>query len=55
MQVSGGEMGVKPPLFGAPVAGLSCESVRAVPINLGAAMGQADADAFLSGIKQRNL
>ena len=50
-----GEMVVKPPLFGAPVAGLSCDSVRAIPINLGAAMGQKDADTFLSGIMNRNL
>ena len=50
-----GEMVVKQPLFGAPVAGLSCDMVRAVPINLGAAMGQKEADTFLSGIMNRNL
>ena len=50
-----GEMMVKPPLFVAPVAGFSCNSVRAVPINLGAAMGQVNTDTFLSGIMHRNL
>jgi hypothetical protein len=50
-----GEGPPKPPLFGAPVAGLNYENVRAIPIDLGAAMGQKSAEAFLSGIKNRNL
>ena len=51
-----GEIGPpKPPLFGAPVAGLSCENVRAIPINLGLAMGQDKAHEFLTGITNRNL
>jgi hypothetical protein len=45
----------KPPLFGAPVAGLSYENVRAIPINVGAAMGQDKAQEFLSGVHRRNL
>ena len=45
----------KIPLFGAPVAGLSCDNVRAIPINLGNAMGQDKAAEFLSGIMNRNL
>ena len=44
-----------PPLFGAPVAGLSCDTVRAIPINLGLAMGQDQAHEFLTGITKRNL
>ena len=46
---------LQPPLFGAPVAGLSGENVRAIPINLGLAMGQDKAHTFLSGILNRNL
>jgi hypothetical protein len=46
---------VQPPLFGAPVAGLSCENVRAIPINLGLAMGEDKAHQFLAGITNRNL
>lgn len=49
--------GAKPaqPLFGAPVANLCAPTVRAIPINLGAVMGQAPASEFLSGIGRRNL
>lgn len=43
------------PLFGAPVANLCAETVRAVPINLGVVMGQGLATEFLSGIDGRNL
>lgn len=43
------------PLFGAPVANLCASTVRAVPINLGAVMGQSLAGEFLSGINARNL
>lgn len=43
------------PLFGAPVANLCAATVRAVPINLGAVMGQTLASEFLSDIHKRNL
>ena len=43
------------PLFGAPVANLCASTVRAIPINLGAVMGQKLAEEFLGGILGRNL
>jgi hypothetical protein len=43
------------PLFGAPVANLCADTVRAVPINLGAVMGSQKASEFLGGILGRNL
>ena len=43
------------PLFGAPVANLCADTVRAIPINLGAVMGQDLAGEFLAGIVGRNL
>ena len=43
------------PLFGAPVAGLSEESVRAMPINLGRVLGEEAATAFLKQVEGRNL
>lgn len=43
------------PLFGAPVANLCADTVRAIPINLGAVMGQHLAEQFLGGILGRNL
>lgn len=42
------------PMFGAPVAGLSLDSVKAIPINLGRVMGEAPATAFLSRVELRN-
>jgi hypothetical protein len=42
------------PVFGAPVAALSDDSVQALPINLGAAMGQSDASGFLTEFRARN-
>jgi hypothetical protein len=46
---------IETPLFGAPVANLCADTVRAVPINLGAVMGQKLAGEFLGGITGRNL
>jgi hypothetical protein len=46
---------VRPPLFGAPVAGLSCDSVRAIPVNLNAVMGETKATEFLTGLTNRNM
>jgi hypothetical protein len=43
------------PLFGAPVANLCAATVRAIPINLGAVMGEQLAGEFLGGILGRNL
>jgi hypothetical protein len=43
------------PLFGAPVANLCADTVRAIPINLGAVMGAPMAKEFLKGITGRNL
>ena len=43
------------PLFGAPVACLSDETVRAVPINLGRVLGEQAATDFLESVKKRNL
>jgi hypothetical protein len=42
------------PMFGAPVATLSAPCVRALPINLGRALGEAGAKAFLAKIDARN-
>lgn len=42
------------PVFGAPVAALSAECVKALPINLGRAMGEAEAKDFLAKIDLRN-
>lgn len=42
------------PMFGAPVAGLSMEFVKAVPVNLGRVMGEAPATKFLVGVDMRN-
>lgn len=46
---------VTQPLFGAPVANLCADTVKAVPINLGAVMGEQKAAEFISGILGRNL
>jgi hypothetical protein len=43
------------PLFGAPVANLCADTVKAIPINLAAVMGQTMAGEFLGGILGRNL
>lgn len=43
------------PLFGAPVANLCADTVRAIPIDLGAVMGKQKAELFLNGILGRNL
>lgn len=43
-----------PPTFGAPVATLASDSVRAFPLNLGKVMGEADAEKFLRSVKKRN-
>ena len=43
------------PLFGAPVANLCADTVKAVPINLGAVLGSQKADEFLGGVLGRNL
>lgn len=50
-----GEVGPKQPLFGAPVAGLACDAIKAIPVNLGAVMGQDGAGEFLGGLRARNL
>jgi len=42
------------PMFGAPVAGLSMDFVKAVPVNLGRVMGEASAGKFLLGVDMRN-
>jgi hypothetical protein len=42
------------PLFGAPVAGLDCEFSKALPIDLGFAMGDEHAKEFLGGLLMRN-
>ena len=43
-----------PPVFGAPVAALADETVRALPINLAEAMGKEEALKFLGQVKTRN-
>jgi hypothetical protein len=45
----------KNPVFGAPVATMSDPRVKAIPIDLGCAMGQSAADSFLYEIEERNL
>lgn len=50
-----GEAGHMQPLFGAPVAGLACDAIKAIPVDLGAVMGQEKADEFLGGLRARNL
>ena len=52
--VSAGCDALGPPMFGAPVVTLSDDSVSALPINLGRAMGPEPARAFLSCISRRN-
>jgi len=42
------------PVFGAPVANLSGESVKALPIDLGKVMGEAEAVKFLGSVVERN-
>lgn len=56
-QAGGMALGAAPsqPLFGAPVANLCAATVRAIPINLGAVMGEQPAGEFLGGILGRNL
>ena len=43
-----------PPVFGAPVAALADDTVRALPINLEEAMGKEEALKFLGEVKARN-
>jgi hypothetical protein len=45
---------VAQPVFGAPVAALADDSVRALPINLEVAMGGKEAQEFLLGFRTRN-
>ncbi len=42
------------PVFGAPVADLSGKSVKALPIDLGKVMGEAEAIKFLGSVMERN-
>ena len=42
------------PVFGAPVAALSAERVQALPIDLGRAFGEAEANAFLDDLEARH-
>ena len=51
---AGAERLAMQPMFGAPVATLSAACVKALPINLGRAMGEATAKGFLAKVDARN-
>lgn len=55
LEVQAGDESGAHPLFGAPVASLAEETVRGIPVDLGAVMGHEEAAGFLNGIQDRNL